>query len=256
MFLRYKFIILSLFLFISNILIAQEYISPRPIGGEKQLKDFINSELEFPEKALNNKVKDYVVINFFIEADGKVNIYSVLKSVSPEVDEEALRIFKKILWKPAIFMGNAIAHDHKFEINFNYNRYKKICRKRGYDKTIYPFLPVDTSNIIYSFKKVEIIPKAVFQNKNLTINKFIANKIEYPQAAKQQGLTGTVKLSFIVENSGRISHILVSKHLGAGCDEEAVRLLKLIKWTPGIEKGKAVRVKMVLDVTFNLYNKF
>ena len=235
---------------------AQEYLPPRPYGGKKQLKEFILSELEFPEKALNDKVNDKVIINFFIDSKGKASLYKIKKSVSPEVDKEALRILKKILWKPAIFMGKPISHDHSIEIKFNYKQYRKICKRRGYNKIIYPFKPVDTTNKIYSFKKVEFIPTPVFKNKNQSINEFIAKKIEYPPAAKQQGLTGTVKISFIVETSGRISNIVILNHLGAGCDEEAVRVLKLIKWMPGIDKGKAVRVKMVLDVTFNLYNKF
>ena len=49
-----------------------------------------------------------------------------------------------------------------------------------------------------------------------------------------------------------ITHILVEKPLGGGCTEEAIRLIKMLKWKPGIKDNMAVRTKMELDITFHL----
>jgi periplasmic protein TonB len=58
-----------------------------------------------------------------------------------------------------------------------------------------------------------------------------------------------------VEPYGLISNVNVNDPLGAGCKEEAIRLVKLLRWMPGILNGKAVRVLMNLSITFNLNDK-
>lgn len=83
--------------------------------------------------------------------------------------------------------------------------------------------------------------------------RFISGNVVYPKAAKKAGTQGKVMLSFIVEKDGSLSNIKVEKGIGNGCDEEAVRVTKLMgKWNPGKQKGKPVRVKMVLPYQFKL----
>ncbi|HQO04039.1 MAG TPA: energy transducer TonB, partial [Spirochaetota bacterium] len=62
----------------------------------------------------------------------------------------------------------------------------------------------------------------------------------------------TVYLQFIVETDGTLSELQVVRGIGDGCDEEALRLLKTSpSWTPGMHRGRAVRVRMGLPVTFS-----
>jgi periplasmic protein TonB len=58
---------------------------------------------------------------------------------------------------------------------------------------------------------------------------------------------------FVVEKDGSVSDVNVLKGIGGGCDEEVVRVVKLMpKWMPGTEKGKKARVQFNLPVKFTL----
>jgi len=60
-------------------------------------------------------------------------------------------------------------------------------------------------------------------------------------------------VQFVVEKSGEITEVQVLKGIGAGCDEEAVRVCRMMpRWKPGRQNGKPVRVKMVIPFVFKL----
>ena len=67
-------------------------------------------------------------------------------------------------------------------------------------------------------------------------------------------LEGRVFVEFIINRNGDLSDLKVIRGIGAGCDEEAVRVLALTKWEPGKQRGKPVRVKMILPIHFRLSN--
>lgn len=84
-------------------------------------------------------------------------------------------------------------------------------------------------------------------------DKFIAKNLIYPEKAKAKKLQGSVTLEFVVEKDGSISEIKVLSSLGEGCDEEAVRLLKMSpRWIAAQHKGKAVRQKTTVHIQFTL----
>ncbi|GHA67445.1 energy transducer TonB [Pontibacter akesuensis] len=83
--------------------------------------------------------------------------------------------------------------------------------------------------------------------------KYLGKNIRYPAAAQRAGVEGLVVLSFVVSKTGEISEIQVIKNLGAGTDEEAMRVVKTMpKWTPGKQNGRAVPVRYTLPVRFTI----
>lgn len=83
--------------------------------------------------------------------------------------------------------------------------------------------------------------------------KHLENTINYPLEAKKLGVEGQVFLSFIVNEDGSIEDIQVQRGIGAGCDEQAVNaLLESPNWIPGKQRGKEVKTKMQVKVTFRL----
>jgi len=83
--------------------------------------------------------------------------------------------------------------------------------------------------------------------------KFITGNIKYPSEAKEKGIMGTVYVSFVVEKDGRVTEVKVIRGIGGGCDEEALRVVKMMpRWKPGTQSGKAVRVQFNLPVKFLL----
>ena len=83
--------------------------------------------------------------------------------------------------------------------------------------------------------------------------KYIQSNIKYPQLAKENNITGRVFVTFVVEKDGSVSNVKAARDIGGGCGAEAVRVVKSMpKWTPGKQRGKAVRAAYTLPVNFNL----
>jgi TonB family protein len=81
----------------------------------------------------------------------------------------------------------------------------------------------------------------------------VGQNIKYPKSARRLGIEGRVFIQFIVEKDGSLSDIKCIKGIGGGCDEEAERVISLSKkWTPGKQRGKIVKQKMVLPIMFKL----
>ena len=83
--------------------------------------------------------------------------------------------------------------------------------------------------------------------------KFVGNNLKYPAQARRMGIEGKVFVHFIIDKDGSLSDIKVVRGIGAGCDEEVVRIVqKSPKWNPGKQRGRPVRVRMMLPITFKL----
>lgn len=83
--------------------------------------------------------------------------------------------------------------------------------------------------------------------------KYLAQNIKYPQLARENGITGKVYVTFVVEKDGSIANPRILRDIGGGCGAEAIRVVKAMpKWSPGKQRGKAVRVQFNLPVNFNL----
>ena len=80
----------------------------------------------------------------------------------------------------------------------------------------------------------------------------LQKKIRYPLQAKSLGVQGVVYVQSIINEKGKIIEPKVVKKLGAGCDEEAIRVLKKSKFKPGYDKGKPVKVRFTLPIFFRL----
>jgi len=85
--------------------------------------------------------------------------------------------------------------------------------------------------------------------------KYLGENINYPPQARRMGVEGKVFVQFVVNRDGSIVDVSVVKGIGAGCDEEAVRVVaKAPAWSPGKQRGKPVRQKMIATVIFKLGN--
>lgn len=80
----------------------------------------------------------------------------------------------------------------------------------------------------------------------------LVSKIKYPQEAVNEGIEGRVTVQFVVDENGDVINPTIVKGIGGGCDEEALRVVKEAKFTPGVQRGRAVKVKYSLPVVFKL----
>lgn len=83
--------------------------------------------------------------------------------------------------------------------------------------------------------------------------KFINKNLKYPAQARRMGIEGTVYLSFVVDEKGNMVDIKIAKGIGAGCDEEVLRIFENPpKWNPGKQRFVPVKVKQMIPVKFVL----
>jgi TonB family protein len=83
--------------------------------------------------------------------------------------------------------------------------------------------------------------------------KFITFNMEYPLAASQKGIEGSVFVRFNVEIDGSLTDIEIVKGLEGGFNEEVIRLLKLMpKWKPATRDGKPFRSVYNMPMTFRI----
>lgn len=85
------------------------------------------------------------------------------------------------------------------------------------------------------------------------IMEYLRRTVIYPPMAKENGITGTVFVTFVIDHTGTINNVKVLRGVGSGLDEEAIRAIKAMpKWNPGQQRGKAVSVQYNLPVKFVL----
>ena len=85
---------------------------------------------------------------------------------------------------------------------------------------------------------------------------FLRKNVRYPELAIKNQIQGVVLLVFVIETDGSVSNIRVSRGIGGGCDEESIRVTRLMpQWEPGKRNGKAVRVLVRMPIVFRIPGK-
>ncbi len=103
------------------------------------------------------------------------------------------------------------------------------------------------------FTVVEEMPE--FPGGPMEMMKYIQKNIQYPQMAKEAGLSGKCFLKFVVNGNGNISDVTVLKGVPgcSECDKEAIRVVKSMpNWKPGKQNGRSVPVYFNLPINFQL----
>ncbi len=102
------------------------------------------------------------------------------------------------------------------------------------------------------FMVVETMPE--FPGGQAELFKFLSQNVKYPVIAQENGIQGRVICQFVVNRDGSIVDVEVVRSGGdASLDKEAIRVIKSMpKWKPGKQRGKPVRVKFTVPVTFRL----
>lgn len=225
-------------------------------GGIEALLTFFSKNFKEPDAVKSSKVSGSVIVKFIVAKDGSVLKPTLEKGIGGGVDEEMLRVTKLMpKWKPAQIKGKPVDAYWYFARSFN-------TTMEGTDDGLMldvveePPMPIfgqtaPASNTDEVFKVVEVMP--VYPLGQAALLQYLSNSIEYPQIAKENGVVGFVVVQMIVEKDGSLSNLKVVKGIGAGCDEEALRIIRLMpKWKPGFQNGQAVRVQYNLPIRFKL----
>jgi len=98
---------------------------------------------------------------------------------------------------------------------------------------------------------VEDMPE--FPGGEAALRKFIANSVNYPVIAQENGIQGKVYVNFVVDTHGNVTNAKIARGVDPSLDKEALRVINnLPKWKPGMQRGKAVRVSYTVPISFVL----
>lgn len=102
------------------------------------------------------------------------------------------------------------------------------------------------------FMIVEVPPS--FKGGDLEkFREWVQKRANYPQLAQDNGIQGKVYLTFVVERDGTVTNVNVVKGVDPLLDEEAKKAIQESpKWTPGLQRGRAVRVRFYIPLVFTL----
>ncbi|MBA3705454.1 MAG: TonB family protein [Bacteroidetes bacterium] len=228
-------------------------VLPTNIGGKAEFKRIFEQELVYPVNSLKKRIGGKITFNFNVMKDSSVTDIISVDSIPPDIKAEAMRLFKLYQWVPAVKGGQYISTKWSATFDFNPDKYGKICNQRGFNSFKYiQDTKLDSSGTIY--KNPEQFP--MYQKGNYALLDFIKENLEYPRQAQLSNIQGTVILRFVVEPSGLVTNIGIEKSIGGGCDQEAIRVLKLIKWYPGKNTNKLARIQMAFPFYFILNEEF
>lgn len=108
-----------------------------------------------------------------------------------------------------------------------------------------------TATKIYT--TAEIAP--VFPGGQKGLDNYINHTVKYPQQAIDDDVSGTIHVSFVVDEQGHVTKAKVvdAANVGDGLDQEALRVVKNMPvWTPGMVKGKKVKTRVELPINFQV----
>ena len=101
-------------------------------------------------------------------------------------------------------------------------------------------------------KDNSFIKKPIYKGGPSALKEFIANHIKYPKEALDKKIEGTVFVRYAINHQGKVIDAKIISTLGYGCDEEAIRLVKLLKFNVPKNRGIKVLFHKNIQIHFHL----
>jgi TonB family protein len=131
----------------------------------------------------------------------------------------------------------------------DYNEIAKADENPNVQGVVVKKIKGDWNEEVFMIVEGQPTPKGGMQE----LYQYISTNIKYPEEAKSAGIQGKVFVEFVVDQKGKLTNVQAIKGIGAGCDKEAVRVLKdAPNWVPGLVCGKSGKVRMILPITYKL----
>ena len=236
---------------------------------QKQLKNYNRMEIKKSPKAdLQNKrgllleiglaAALAIVIGAFAWTPKEHRIeqvdlnYAIVEEEITEItrqDQKPPEPPKKVEVKVIADLLQVVTNDTKIETSMTFDEFDE-------EAEVFQEVEVVEEEIVDDepFLIVETMPS--FQGGDLnTFRNWVQSNVRFPQIALENGIQGTVVLSFVIEKDGSLTNIQVLRTPDRSLSEEATRVLsKSPKWTPGKQRNQVVRVKYTLPVVFRVQN--
>lgn len=232
-------------------------------GGLFVLMQYLNDNIQYPDKAKNDGVEGRVIVSFIVDKEGLIKDAQVEQSVDPELDAEAIRVVAGMpRWTPGKSHGEPVDVKYSIPINFQLTQPQQnspfdeiipVSSSEEMEKEhdTFEISERDKKVIEDTYDNVEIMPE--FPGGVQGLLNYMRETIKYPAQARQDTIQGRVLVTFVINKDGSIVEPEVVKSAHPLLDEEALRMVeKMPAWKPGEQNGKPVRVKYTIPVNFRL----
>ena len=231
-------------------------------GNWRSFYRFMGKSITYPSEAQKNNIQGVTQIKFTLQNNKIKNVSTVLE-LGDGCDEEVMKALLSYKGFKDLPNGN-----YTLKVGFKpsnrdiITKTPKALSLQGYQKlsdiTVIGYSAPDfrdqsrqNADKIYDFVSIEKQPE--YPGGIKKFYEYLGKNIKYPKMAIDNNVSGKVFVSFIVEKDGQLSDIQITRSLGSGTDEEAIRVLTSSpKWNPGVSEGKPVRVKYNLNVNFTI----
>lgn len=228
--------------------------SPEYPGGNQALMKFINENVRYPEAAHKAGTQGRVIVQFIVGKDGAISNIQIAKSVSPELDAEAIRVISIMpAWIPGKQKGEAVRV--KFTVPVMFKLSGGPAAQEIKDSKLSEVVVVgyggEEGPAPVVFEVVEQMPK--FPGGIDGIMQYLARTIKYPVVAQESKTEGRVIVQMVINKEGQVTSTRVIKSVSPELDAEAIRVVSSMpKWEPGMQRGQTVNVRYTLPITFRL----
>ena len=219
-------------------------------GGIQKFYDFFGANIKYPKSAVENNIQGTLYLTFIVEKDGALSGVKLEgRKLGYGTEEEAMRVLKlSKKWNPGMQDGKPVRVQYNIPIKFTLPK-----KKPNPTTAMVKAEPVRVEpNTVYSHVSMENPPS--YPGGIAKFYEFLGKNITYPKAASEAKVKGTVYVTYTIEADGSLTDIKTEgKKLGAGLDEEAVRVVKLSKkWNPGRINGVPARVQYNIPIKFTM----
>ena len=210
-------------------------------GGDlNTFRTWVQERIQYPAEAAKQNIQGRVVVSFEIKTDGSLADLKVLQSPDKLLSDEACRVIESSpKWTPGEQRGQKVTVKYTLPVDFRTAAAKQATAQAA---------PAGDEPFLIT----EVMPS--FQGGDLSaFRQWVQMHVRYPAEAMKQNIQGRVVTSFIVEKDGSVSNINVLQSPGKLLSDEASRVIETAPagvWTPGKQRGQAVRVKLTVPVDF------
>lgn len=224
-------------------------------GNQTAMMKYIADNLRYPAKAEDAGIQGRVIVSMIIEKDGSISNPSIMRSVNPDLDAEAIRIISNMpKWNPGTQRGEKVRVRYTVPVMFRLNEVKaEEIKNSKLDEVVV---------VGYASENTPATPERVLENAEEMpkfpggvngLMQYLAKHIKYPTDAQQNRTEGRVILQMIVNKDGRVINPKIIQSVSPSLDNEAIRLvLNMPRWKPGKDKGEPVAVQYTLPISFTL----
>ncbi len=196
-------------------------------GNVKALTDRINEEIK------KNKMERKLIrlgYKLLIDENGNINKVEVMWGKNSYTNI-AMEYFNNWKFKPGIKDGKNVKSQFMWYFRHELNKYKEFLDKINQDDY---------------FVAVEQMPEPIGGIKAIQQN------VHYPEIAKRAGIEGKVYVKAFIDENGNVTATEVVKSVGTGLDEAAQEAILKTKFIPGKQRGKNVKVQVMVPIQFKL----